>query len=132
MRRRSTALFLLTTSSLVGCGGFGGSGWEPPKNSVLMAESNARATDRATDPSFGSFQVVEKSTLYVFDNDLKRLIFSGTVMPGQVVRLYPGGAALMPQGTTAKSADDYLVAQYPPGEHVSAYLVPIPPPGQKK
>jgi hypothetical protein len=131
--RRSTALFLLTTSGLVGCGGLGSSSWEPPKNSMLVAESNSRATDRTTDPSFGSFQIAEKSTLYVYDNDVKRLIYSGTVMPGQVVRLYPGGAALMPQGAApAKSIDEFLVAQYPPGEHVSAYLVPVPPPVQNK
>jgi hypothetical protein len=122
--RRSTALLLLSTSLFGGCG-FGSPGnWELPKDSMLMAETNSRASDRRTDPSFGSFQVADRSTLYIYDNDVKRLIYTGTVMPGQTVRLYPGGAAILPQGTTAptKSVEEYLVAQYPPGEHVSAYL----------
>jgi hypothetical protein len=96
-----------------------------PRDAILMAESTSATTRGAND--FGAFTTTEEGTIYLYDVDGERMLYTGPIMAGETIKLLPEAATVAKPGATraaSSAVEEPKIAQYSVGHHIKLYFVP--------
>lgn len=108
-----------------------------PTGVILGAETNARDSDRGGQRYTG-FTVPVDAMLYAYDATDDLLVYSGPVVAGDTVRLYPTALTVLGDKDVAQPAPSgagavgRLLAEYQVGHTVRAYYAPVGDAGVKR
>jgi len=100
-----------------------------PPGVIIGAETNARENDRGQ--RYTGFTVPVDAMLYIFDATDDLLIYSGPIVAGDTVRLFPGVVTVlgekdaMQPTTPGSGVTGRVLAEYQIGHTVRAYYAPV-------